>query len=95
MLAELLEPERVRVGVTASDKDAALLAIASLLTLPENRVNAEAVYEVLLERDGYDRVDVVDRNGPRYRAEACKGLSRMRMVISPWGDRLAERRIGD
>ena len=37
----------------------------------------------------------VDRNGPRYRAEACKGLSRMRMVISPWGDRLAERRIGD
>ena len=51
--------------------------------------------EVMLERDGYDRVDVVDREGPRYRAEACRGLSRMRMVISPWGDRLAERRIGD
>ena len=51
MLAELLEPERVRIGVTASDKDAALLAIASLLTMPENRVNAEAVYEVLLERE--------------------------------------------
>ncbi len=58
------------------------------------RIDPKSI-EVLLERDGYDRVDVVDRNGPRYRAEACKGLSRMRMVISPWGDRLAERRIGD
>jgi PTS system nitrogen regulatory IIA component len=51
MLAGLLELERVRVGVTASDKDSALLAVASLLTMPEDRVNPETVYEVLLERE--------------------------------------------
>ena len=51
MFAELLHPERVRVGVTAPTKDAALRAIASLLTMPENEVNAEAVHEVLLERE--------------------------------------------
>jgi PTS system nitrogen regulatory IIA component len=51
MLADLLHQERVRIGLTASDKDAALLAIASLLTMPEGEVNAESVYEVLLERE--------------------------------------------
>ena len=51
MLAGLLQPERVRVGVTALDKDSALLAVASLLTMPEDRVNPEAVFEVLLERE--------------------------------------------
>lgn len=51
MLAGLLKPERVSVGVTASDKDSALLAVASLLTMPEDWVNAETVYEVLLERE--------------------------------------------
>lgn len=51
MLAELLHEERVRVGITVSDKDAALLTIASLLTMPEGEVNAESVYDVLLERE--------------------------------------------
>jgi len=51
MLAELLQPERVRVGLEAANKDAALLAVASLLTLPEGVANAESVYEVLLERE--------------------------------------------
>jgi PTS system nitrogen regulatory IIA component len=51
MLAELLHPERVRVGLVAADKDAALLALASLLTMPEGTVNAESVYDVLLERE--------------------------------------------
>ncbi|UCH29495.1 MAG: PTS sugar transporter subunit IIA [Myxococcales bacterium] len=51
MLAELLHEERVRVGLTVSDKDAALLTIASLLTMPEGQVNAESVYDVLLERE--------------------------------------------
>lgn len=51
MLAELLHPERVRVGLAPSDKDSALLAVSSLLTMPESVVNAEAVYEVLLERE--------------------------------------------
>ena len=51
MFAELLHQERVRVGVTAPTKDAALRSIASLLTMPEDEVNAEAVHEVLLERE--------------------------------------------
>jgi PTS system nitrogen regulatory IIA component len=51
MLAELLQPERVRVGLEAANKDAALLGVASLLTLPEGVANAESVYEVLLERE--------------------------------------------
>lgn len=51
MFAELLHEERVRVGLTASNKDAALLAIASLLTEPEGEANAESVYDVLLERE--------------------------------------------
>lgn len=51
--------------------------------------------EQIVARNGYDRIDVVDRKGPRYRVEGCKGNERMRMVISPWGDRIAERKIGD
>ena len=51
MLADLLHPERVLVDLTLADKEAALLAIASLLTMPEDSANAEAVYEVLLERE--------------------------------------------
>lgn len=51
MLTELLHPERVRIGLTPSGKDAALLAIASLLTMPEGEANADTVYEVLLERE--------------------------------------------
>jgi PTS system nitrogen regulatory IIA component len=51
MLAELLHIDRVRVGLEPSGKDAALLAVASLLTQPEGTANAESVYEVLLERE--------------------------------------------
>lgn len=51
MLAELLHIDRVRVGLESSNKDAALLAVASLLTEPEGTANAESVYEVLLERE--------------------------------------------
>ncbi|MGB5193300.1 MAG: PTS sugar transporter subunit IIA [Polyangiales bacterium] len=51
MLAELLHKERVRVGLDGVDKDAALLELASLLTLPEGTANAESVYDVLLERE--------------------------------------------
>ncbi|MGB8329481.1 MAG: PTS sugar transporter subunit IIA [Polyangiales bacterium] len=51
MLADLLHPERVRIGLTVSDKEAALRAIASLLTMPEGTANEETIYEVLLERE--------------------------------------------
>ncbi len=51
MLADLLHPTRVRVGLTIFDKEAALRAIASLLTMPEGSANEETVYDVLLERE--------------------------------------------
>lgn len=51
MLAELLHPERVRVGVTLGDKDAALRAIASLLTMPEAAINEEVLHDILEERE--------------------------------------------
>ena len=51
MLTDLLHPERVRIGLTISDKDAALRAIAFLLTMPEGAADEETVYEVLRERE--------------------------------------------
>lgn len=51
MLAHLLHPERVRIGLTLPDKEAALRAVASLLTMPEGLVNEEALYDVLGERE--------------------------------------------
>lgn len=51
MLADLLHPDRVRVGLTLPDKEAALRAVASLLTMPEAVVNDEVLYDVLLERE--------------------------------------------
>lgn len=51
MLAELLHPDRVRVRLTPSDKEAALRAIASLLTMPEQTSNEEVAYDVLVERE--------------------------------------------
>ena len=51
MLLDLLHPERVRTGLTISDKEAALRAIAALLCMPEGTANEEVVYEVLLERE--------------------------------------------
>lgn len=51
MLADLLHPDRVRVGLRLRDKEAALRVIASLLTKPEGTANEEGVYDVLLERE--------------------------------------------
>ena len=51
MLADLLHPERVQIGLALSDKEAALRAVASLLTMPEGTVNEEVVYDVLIERE--------------------------------------------
>lgn len=49
----------------------------------------------ILEKAGYDRVDVVDDKPPRYRAEACRGNDRIRIAISPWGERTKEKKIGE
>jgi len=51
MLADLLHPERVRIGLAISNKEDALRVIASLLCMPEGTANEEAVYDVLLERE--------------------------------------------
>ncbi|MBW2405134.1 MAG: PTS sugar transporter subunit IIA, partial [Deltaproteobacteria bacterium] len=51
MLADLLHPDRVRIGLGIPNKEAALRAVASLLCAPEETANEEVVYEVLLERE--------------------------------------------
>jgi len=51
MLADLLHPERVRTGLIFPDKEAALRAVAFLLTMPEREVNEEVVYDVLVDRE--------------------------------------------
>jgi PTS system nitrogen regulatory IIA component len=51
MFGDLLHPERVRIGLTLRDKEAALRAIATLLTMPEGTANEETIYEVLMERE--------------------------------------------
>lgn len=51
MLADLLHPERVRIGLVLPDKESALRAIASLLTLPEGRSTGQEIYDVLMERE--------------------------------------------
>jgi PTS system nitrogen regulatory IIA component len=51
MLADLLHPERVSIAMTASDKEAALRALAGLLVMPEREANEESVYDVLMERE--------------------------------------------
>ncbi len=51
MLADLLHPERVRIGLTLSDKEAALRAVASLLTMPGGLVNEDVLCDVLGERE--------------------------------------------
>ncbi len=64
--------------------------------------------EGLLRNAGYNRISIVDEKRPRrvgtgrrsgglkrYRAEACKGTDRMRLVISPWGHFVNERKIGE
>lgn len=51
MLADLLHPERVTISLKASDKEAAVRALAALLVMPEGQVNQESVYDVLMERE--------------------------------------------
>jgi len=51
MLADLLHPERVTISLKASDKEAAVRALAALLVMPEVQVNQESVYDVLMERE--------------------------------------------
>ena len=51
MLADLLHKERVRVAITAADKEAALRSISALLVLPEREADEENVYDVLVERE--------------------------------------------
>jgi len=50
---------------------------------------------VMLTRDGFNRVEVVDSKPPRYRAEACNPSNvRVRVLISPWGEMVNQRKIG-
>ncbi len=42
--------------------------------------------EAVLQKRGFDRVRVTDRRLPGYRAEACRGNTRMSLLINRYGD---------
>ena len=75
MLVDSLDLCRVRTGLDASSKEAALRALASLLVKPEETLNEEAVYDALAERERLASTGV--GNGvavPHARLEGLKGL---------------------
>ncbi|MEM7748222.1 MAG: hypothetical protein AAF346_08210 [Pseudomonadota bacterium] len=47
-----------------------------------------------IEGQGYDRVDVTDRQLPRYQADACRGTTRFELVIGRYGKIRRETRVG-
>lgn len=47
-----------------------------------------------LRQDGYDRINFIDRELPRYVAEACRGTERLELVMNRRGRIRDERRIG-
>ena len=47
-----------------------------------------------LESQGYDRVDVTDRQLPRYEADACRGTTRYELVVGRYGKIRRETRVG-
>lgn len=47
-----------------------------------------------LEEEGYDRVFFIDRQLPRYVAEACKNTDRVELVMNRFGEIAENRRIG-
>ena len=48
----------------------------------------------LLERNGFDRVEVVDKRRPPYVAQACRDQNKFEISIGRYGRLLDERRIG-
>lgn len=80
MLADLLHPGRVRVGLTISDKEAALRAIALLLTMPEGTADQEAVYEVLLERERLASTGI--GSGVAIPHGRCGGMDELRAAVA-------------
>lgn len=48
----------------------------------------------LLRDKGYNRVNVIDAQLPRYMAEACRDTNRVRVVLTRFGDVRNEKRIG-
>lgn len=49
----------------------------------------------ILRKAGFDRIDIVDDTPPRYRIEACRRNTRLRIAMNQWGERLNEKRIGE
>lgn len=85
MLAELLHPDRVRTGISLAGKESALREVASLLTMPEDVVNAEIVHDVLLERERLASTGVGSGVAiPHGRCDAFEEL-RAAVVVCPGG----------
>jgi hypothetical protein len=48
----------------------------------------------LLRKRGYDRVEVIDDQPPRFRAEACRNNRRLEVVLDIFGSAVGENEIG-
>ncbi|MEP0944129.1 MAG: hypothetical protein ABJH63_03310 [Rhizobiaceae bacterium] len=57
------------------------------------RINPDNI-TALLEREGYQRVEVIDRRRPPYVAHACKGNGKFEVEIGRFGQLRRENRIG-
>ncbi len=80
MLAASLDLCRVRLGLDASSKEAALRALASLLVKPEDALNEEAVYDALAERERLASTGV--GNGVAVPHARLEGLKRLRAAVA-------------
>ena len=49
----------------------------------------------MLEKAGYDRIEITDRRLPRYAAEACRRDTRYELIMNRFGDVRRERKIGN
>ena len=89
MLAELLSPERVRLGLNASSKEGALVALSSLLALPEGSVDVNidegAIYTTLSKREALASTGIGSGVAiPHGRLDGL-GPSRAAIAIQPQG----------
>ncbi len=88
------------VNACRNDDRVALLVGPGGGILRENRIGRcdppihPATIPALLARNGFDRIDVIDRTLPRYVARACRDTRRLEITMNRFGTIVDERAIG-
>ena len=93
---------RGHFAVKACRRDAAvaLLVRSDGVILREKRVGRcdppihPATIPALLARYGFTRIDIIDRQLPRYIAHACRDAQRLEISMNRFGEIIGERSIG-